>query len=118
MATKYFPTADILTVATGVMMRTPSEFHGVMDHLYPGIMTISAAAMQSRAAEVIIGQHPKLREFLRVNGPVAGDLQSVDACLSLAHACFGSSLPIDGPAEVSDGEAEKAFGELLARASP
>jgi cytochrome b subunit of formate dehydrogenase len=67
--TKELPIADVLTVVTGIQLVKGGDFQAVMDVLFPGIFTIGCAAMQPKAAEEIQRQHPKLREFIRVNSP-------------------------------------------------
>lgn len=108
---KSFDIEDVLTVVTGVMLRKGADFQGVMDHLYPGIMTIGCAAMQPTAAEEIQRQHPKMREFCRVNEMHEGD-DRIGWCadfVQLARVSFGSTIQIDGPHEVSNARIQAAF---------
>ena len=48
---KSFPTLDVATVATGIMLRKGADFQGVMDHFYPGIFTIGCAAMHAEGED-------------------------------------------------------------------
>lgn len=110
METKPFPTADVMTVATGIKLADDADFHSVMDHLFPGIMTIVCAAMQPRAAQELKRQHPKISEIMRIESP-----KNYGAFLSLATVCFGDTLAVSGPIEVSDDEVQAAFDALAGK---
>lgn len=61
MLKKSFPIENVLTVFTGVCMKSGIGMaQDVFDHLYPGIMTLGCAAMQPRAARELLRQHPWL----------------------------------------------------------
>lgn len=110
MTAKELPLVDVLTVATGIMLAKGADFQGVMDHFYPGIMTIGCAAMQPAAADEIQRQHPKMREFIRVHGGgLSGNVQAIEDFVQLARTCFGQTLTLEGPLEVSNAEVADAF---------
>lgn len=111
---KAFDIEDVLTVVTGVMLRKGADFQGVMDHLYPGIMTIGCAAMWPTAAEEIQRQHPKLRDFCKRNEFNEADdrLSWCDGIVRAARVVFGSTLEIDGPHEVSNDRIQAAFDDF------
>lgn len=113
MSSKAFPITDVLTVATGIMLAKGADFQGVMDHFYPGIMTIGCAAMQPSAAAEIVRQHPKVREFIRVNGEgLSGNLEAIADFIQLARVCFGDTLTLEGPLEVSNADVADAFRRM------
>lgn len=109
--TKDFPVAAVGGVCTGICLNSFSGIHEVMDHLYPGIMTIGCAAMMTRARDELYRQHPKLREFVRVNGIPEGAEQAA-TFRQLLRMHFGETLSTEGPVEVSEAEARQAFEEL------
>ena len=59
------PTLGVVGVATGFTLKENAmiEIHEVMDHLYPGIMTIGIAMMAESAKEEVLAQIPELREL-------------------------------------------------------
>ena len=105
---KAFKTEDVFTVVTGIMLSQPSNYHQLMDHLYPGIMTIGTAAMQPHASAAIKSQHPRMAEFLRT----ACDPKDYEEFNQLSRVCFGSEMEIDGPLEVEDGVISAAFDKF------
>jgi hypothetical protein len=111
---KNFPVGDVLTVATGIMLANGSDFHGVMDHFCPGIMSIGCAAMQQNAADEIMRQHPKVREFCRVNKQIRGETteQWCRDFLSLAKVHFGDTLELLGPHDVPADVIQAAFDQF------
>ncbi len=108
---KTFSTEAVFTVVTGIVLCDYGLAAEVMDHLYPGIMTIGQAAMQGHASEAIQLQHPKMREFLRTATPAKEDWQAFN---TEAKLHFGSELEIEGPLNPSNetiSEAFAAFGK-------
>lgn len=101
---------DVLTVVTGIMLERGADFQGVMDVLYPGIMTIGCAAMRSHAADEICRQHPKMREFCRVH--MTTDVSKLGDFIQLAKIHFGETIEIDGPHEVSSNTISEAYAAL------
>ena len=114
MTTKTFPIEDVLTVVTGIMLKTGADFQGVMDVLYPGIMTIGCAAMQETASEEILRQHPKIREVLRT----APDPRQYEDFLQYMRIHFGPTLEIEGPHEVSGDQIDANFQKLREPPAP
>lgn len=107
MTTKTFDTLDVLTVYTGRMLKQGADFHGVMDHLYPGIMTIGTAAMQPSASAVILSQHPDicaLGECTRENWRQWAED---------ARGIIGDTMDVEGPVDVTDKEIDAAFDAFL-----
>lgn len=89
--------ASVMTVVTGVKLTDDSDFHSVMDALYPGIMTIGCAMMADKAAEEIIRQHPLIRQFLELAPSVLppDNKRRCDAFIREARCCFGEELEIN-----------------------
>lgn len=58
--TKAFQTLSVAEVYTGLCLQQPSGFHEVMDHLYPGIMTLGTAMMQPTASKFLGESLPQL----------------------------------------------------------
>lgn len=113
---KSFRIESVLGIVTGFVLED-GGFGGMqelMDHFYPGIMTIGCAAMSPAAKAEILRQHPKLRE-VAVHCPEGGRLTSEQIAdfLRYARVCVGDTLEIQGPLEVSSDEAAKAFSEFL-----
>lgn len=63
--TKRFDATTVLEVVTGRCLQENgmSNLHELMDHFYPGIMTIGCAVMLPVAKEEIVRQHPVLAEI-------------------------------------------------------
>ena len=105
---KLFPTAGILGAFTGVVLvdRGFNDIHDVLDHLFPGIMTLGCAAMQPHAAIEILRQHPSIVDL----GPCTSE--NYQEWYTDAIDKFGPTMEIDGPLEVSDIEISRAFERL------
>lgn len=113
---KAFSMAAVAGVATGVTL----EQHGmagiqeVMDHFFPGIMTIGCAAMMPVAQEEIARQHPKLWEYVARHGSIQG-AENAARFLKAVTMELGETLELDGPLEVSEGEATQRFADFTIR---
>ena len=57
---KTLPALSVAEVITGVCLQQPCGMHEVMDHLYPGIMTLGTAMMQPAASKYLGEQFPAL----------------------------------------------------------
>lgn len=107
---KAFPTTDVLTVSTGVMLRKGADFQAVMDHFFPGIFTLGCAAMQPKASREIYRQLPGLLDFANKWGKV-----NADNCETFERAAiftFGETVELDGPMNVNVQEINEAFESL------
>ena len=110
MDSKQFPIAAIGGVLSGTCLeeRGMAGIQSVMDHFYPGIMTIGCAAMQPAAAAEIRRQLPALAEWFGMFHHV----KDYSAFVESTRREFGDTLPLDGPLEVSDSEVEAAFAAI------
>lgn len=94
MTTKRFDTARVLTVYTGVCMKTGVGMaQDVFDHLYPGIMTLGCAKKQPEAAQALAIQHPQLAAIRPID-KTEGDYLRF---LNDARAIFGDTMAVSGP---------------------
>lgn len=109
MGKKSFPTLAVLGVYTGYCLGDFSDIAEVMDHLYPGVMTMGQAAMQPRAAQVIERQHGQLAELPNIAAMGWRAFVASDAVKAL-----GPTLDVIGPDDVSDLEVSAAFANLKA----
>jgi len=93
MTTKQMPTLGVLGTYTGFVLKRGgfSEIHEVLDHLYPGIMTLGCAHMAKTAAKEIARQHPELAEL----GECIKSNWEDYAHRGLAR--FGEFISVDGP---------------------
>ena len=103
---KTFGTLAVLGVFTGRVLEEKgfAGIHEVMDHLYPGIMTLGIAAMAKQAAAEIGRQVPGAVPWTE------GD----DWRDYAAHAIetLGPALAILGPHRVTTEEADAAFNAM------
>lgn len=117
MTRKAFNTLAVFGVVTGRLLDTRpgafAEIHEVMDHFYPGIMTIGMAAMLHNGQKIVEQQVPRVKDFPfpETDNPVAA-LPEYNAKLVEA---FGPTIEIDGPAEYTDGQVRQAFDEFLTK---
>lgn len=93
MMIKPMPTLGVLGVATGIVLKEKGfpEIREVLNHLYPGIMTIGCAVMADTAKREIIRQHPGLGHLAEVNKDNY-QLRAGQWLISL-----GETMDIDGP---------------------
>jgi hypothetical protein len=103
---KQMPTLGVLGVYTGIVLKQGGfgEIHEVMDHLYPGIMTLSAARMAKTASKEVGRQHPELADLGECGS------HNYEQYSASALKRFGESIPIEGPhgtgnPDMFDGEA-------------
>ena len=94
MNVKAFPTLAVLGVWSGVCLERFSDIAEVMDHLYPGIMTMRQAMMQPQAAAIIAAQHPELSGL-----PDIAEVGWRDFVASPEVSALGPTLDVSGPAE-------------------
>ena len=104
-----FATLDVLGVYTGYVLREKgfAGVHEVMDHFFPGIMTIGVAAMFPRAAAEVKRQIPSVVE---VPGDPKDDWK---AYADAAVRVLGETLELEGPITLGDGEVQHAFDEFM-----
>lgn len=91
---KDLPTLGVVGVFTGRLLKQEdgmAEIHQVMDHLYPGIMTLGIAAMQPAAAKYLGDHVPKLRELPACTRGNHADVARV------ALERFGETIRVEGP---------------------
>ena len=90
---KPMPTLGVLGVLTGIVLKDHgfSEIHEVMDHFYPGIMTIGVAMMGDTARREVLRQHPELAEL----PPCTKENFVQYAADALAR--FGETISLIGP---------------------
>lgn len=90
---KEFDTLAVLGVYTGRVLEEGgmNGIHEVMDHFYPGIMTIGLAVMADRAKEEVLAQHPELAELPECTGESYKDFV-IEALKKLPK-----TLPLEGP---------------------
>lgn len=94
MTSKAFPIENVLTVYTGVCMKTGVGIaQNVFDHLYPGIMTIGCAMKQPEAAQALAIQHPQLAAIRPID-QTEGDYLRF---LNDARVFFGDTIAVNGP---------------------
>lgn len=64
VTTKSFPIFPVMGVVTGIVLEENGflGIHELMDHFFPGIMTMGAAIMMPVAKEEILKQHPFLKD--------------------------------------------------------
>lgn len=111
---KSFKTTAVLGVYTGMLLEAGGfgGIHEVLNHFYPGIMTIGCAVMGPTAQKEVLRQHPEL-EVLGL--PTDSDWE---AWLARVLPELPSELELNGPLSISDqeiGEKFKAFGERRPR---
>ncbi len=109
MTSKEFPTLAVMGVYTGfVLGKGPDGFagiHEIMDHFYPGIMTIGVAAMSEDAADEVAFQRPEVKN-------VPGDPKDWEAYAAACLAALGPTLKLDGPLNTDEGTIRKAFADF------
>jgi hypothetical protein len=88
---KNFNTLDVLSVYTGRLMNTMDGVYEVMDHFYPGIMTLGIAAMQKTASKEILRQLPQLGSLPTIDG-----LNFIEEGRKAIEK-FGNELALSGP---------------------
>lgn len=106
---KQFRTIDVLTVLTGIKLSQDADFHIVMDHFFPGIMTIGCAMMQPKAAAVIedqlLEQDLSTPNFKCTSG-------NYKEWLNSALEVLPEFIEIEGPFGISEEEIEEAFSKF------
>lgn len=105
MNTKAFPTLAVAGVYTGRLL-APGGFgdiHEVMDHLFPGIMTIGVAAMADVASAEVARQLPQLATLGK---PGDNDWQQY---ADRVVRELGPELSMHGPMAISDAAIGAAF---------
>lgn len=105
---KSFPMHAALTIWTGRVCGDFGEAHNLMDHFFPGIMTIGMAAMSERGKAEVESQFPRIAEaaFLRDDWSQQGVINAVQQ--------LGSEIELEGPIDVPKAEAEAAFDRFFA----
>jgi hypothetical protein len=90
---KPMPTLGVLGVYTGIVLKEhgASEIREVMDHFYPGIMTIGVAMMGQTARREILRQHPELAELPKCTSA------NCEQYAADALARFGETILMLGP---------------------
>ncbi len=101
---KTFPTLAVVGVYTGTLLQNGGfgALHDVMDHLFPGVMTIGVAAMQPTAAKYLAAHVSGLADL----PPVGDDWR---AFADEAVARFGDTITVVGPLNVSEEDIAAAF---------
>jgi hypothetical protein len=105
--TKTFPTLAVCGVLSGRVLEEKgfSGIHEVMDHFYPGIMTMGVAAMGDAAADEVARQVPTAPRWKE-----SDDWREYGArCLSI----LGPTLDLVGPHRVTTDDAGKAFAKFV-----
>ena len=108
MAKKQFPMHAALTIWTGRVCGDFGEAHMLMDHFFPGIMTIGMAAMAYRGKAEVEAQFPRITEaaFLKDDWSQQGVINAIQ------H--LGGTIELEGPIDVPQEEAEAAFDKAFA----
>ena len=109
MSTKTFSTLSVAEVYSGICLQQPCGMHEVMDHLYPGIMTLGTAMMQP-AASKYLGTY--LPELAALGMPAEG---GHEAYAVLVVEKLGSTLEVPGPHDVNKSTVDDAFEQLGSR---
>ena len=109
MASKSFKTVAVLGIYSGLVLEKGGfgEMHEVMDHFYPGIMTLGAAMMGERGAEEVVRQHPELVKVgLPAGSPYVGKHSKLGwkAWRDKALTKLPPKLVLEGPLEVDHAE--------------
>jgi hypothetical protein len=109
---KAFGTLAVMGVFTGRVLEEHGfgRIHEVMDHLYPGIMTMGVAAMAEQAAAEIGRQVPGALPWTE-----GDDWRDYGR---RAVAALGPTLNIIGPHRVTTEEADAAFDAMGKRIRP
>jgi hypothetical protein len=91
--TRQFGTVAVLGVVTGTVLEEGGfpNIHEVLDHLYPGIMTIDCGLMSKTASNEIVRQHPATGKY---RGDVTGKWREM-AQTGLEE--FGPTIGVEGP---------------------
>jgi hypothetical protein len=110
MNTKYFDIIDVMGAASGVLLKEGGfgGIHEVMDHFFPGIMTIGCAAMSKHAAAEIFRQHPDVKQFCERNDP-----KDYQVFAQKAKIEFPDTLALSGPLQLDEGEISAAFDSFF-----
>lgn len=109
MAFKSFKTVTVLGIYSGLVLEEGGfgGMHEVMDHFYPGIMTMGAAMMGERGAKEVVRQHPELVKVgLPKGSPYEGKHSKLGwkAWRDKALASLPPTLKLKGPLEVDHTE--------------
>jgi hypothetical protein len=102
---KTFDTSAVLATYSGRVLKDFSEIHHLLDHLYPGIMTLGCAMVLPEARATIERQHPGINEIDRPADWTDAE-QRLDY-LRRAESVFGATMALD------NGENADAFNGLL-----
>lgn len=110
-AGREFPTLAVMGVFTGRVLEEKGMggIHEVMDHFYPGIMTIGVAAMQPTAALEVGRQIP--------NAPPWREGDDWRDYGTRALAALGPTCTIVGPHHVTEQQKTEAFA-AFGKATP
>lgn len=105
---KAMPTLGVVGVSTGYVLKEKGfgEIHEVMDHLYPGIMTMGCAAMMTTAADHLKAQIAELKDLPPCMGVNWRDVAAA------ALDKFGPTIEVDGPHDVNSETVAKAFDDM------
>lgn len=97
---KTFPTSAVLATFSGRVLVNFSEIHHLLDHLYPGIMTIGCAMVLPAARTTIERQHPGIDQ---ISPPQDwSDAGQREDYLRRAEGVFGASMAIDNGANADE----------------
>lgn len=96
---KEMPTSGVLGVYTGRALGDADggngmkQIHEVMDHFYPGIMTLGIAHMAKTASKEVLRQVPAVADLAQPEDWAAG----YSEYLKQGIAKFGETIMLDGP---------------------
>jgi hypothetical protein len=104
--TKKFSTLAVLGAYSGRVLEDHgfASIHEVMDHFYPGIMTIGVAAMGKLAAIEIKRQVPAVEDFR--------DGEDWRAYAARGIETFGSTIELQGPLDPDPQTVKAAFDDF------
>lgn len=90
---KEFNTVAVLGVFTGRVLAEHgfSEIHEIMDHFYPGIMTLGCASMAKTASHEVARQHPEFNSLPECTK------ENWEEFTTNAVAKFGDKMNLNGP---------------------
>ena len=97
---KNFPTSAVLATYSGRVLKDFSEIHHLLDHLYPGIMTLGCAMVLPEARATILRQHPGIDQ---IDAPADwSDAEQRLDYLRRAEGVFGATMALDNGPNASE----------------